>query len=317
MMYSQYGQKNCIKICSGKNMKNLKDYILNENNFFKNLGIGRKVQTEKWLQEHKDFFSKRHHIITIADDGSLVITAKELASLSYRHLEVPEYVTLSKIIFEKDSYNYLSLKNMVFEDFKGFIENVEIEFSNNYFGREQKTFSVENCNITVDDIKYIPSSFHFLTFVDCPNIKGNIDINRESDDFKTDISIKNCKVNKINLNSKSNIITLTIDDVLIDSVDDINIKNGDLRFLYLKESPLAKIIIKELETLAKSDFDEIVFKTIKNKFNRIISKSKTFMEIIDKFPEILQIQLSTKKIDTFIEYNPKKGKHYINEIRTK
>ena len=298
-------------------MKNLKEYILTENNFFKNLGIGRKIQTEKWLQEHNELFNKKHHVITIADDGSLVITVKELASLSYRHLDVPEYVTVSKIIFEKDSYNYLSLKNMVFEDFKGFIENVEIEFSNNYFGRDHKTLSIENCNITVDDIKYIPSSFCYLTFVDCPNLKGNIDITRECDDFKTDISIKNCKVNKINLNSKSNIITLTIDDVLIDSVDDINVKNGDLRFLYLKESPLAKIIIKELETLAKEDFNEVTSKDIKSKFNRIISKSKTLMEIINKYSEILLIQLSTKKIEVYIEYNPKKRKHYINEVKTK
>jgi hypothetical protein len=298
-------------------MKNLKDYIVNENNFFKNLGIGRKIQTEKWLQEHDELFDKRQHIITVADDGSLVITVKDIASLSYRHLEVPEYVTVSKIIFEKNSYNYLSLRNMVFKDFRGFIENVDIEFSNSYFGKDNKTINIENCNITVDDIKYIPSSFNFLTFVDCPNIKGNIDITRESDDFKTNITIENCKVNKINLNSKSYYITLTIDDVLIDSIDDINVKNGDLRFLYLKESPLAKIIIKELETLAKSDFDEIVFKTIKNKFNRILSKSKTLMEIINKYSEILLIQLSTKRIDVFIEYNPKKGKHDINEVKTK
>ena len=33
-------------------MKNLKEYILIENNFFKNLGIGEKVQIEKWLKEH-------------------------------------------------------------------------------------------------------------------------------------------------------------------------------------------------------------------------------------------------------------------------
>ena len=157
-MYSQSGQKNCIKICSGKNMKNLKEYILTENNFFKNLGIGRKVQTEKWLQEHNELFNEKHHVITIADDGSLVITVKEIASLSYRHLEVPEYITVSKIIFEKNSYNYFSLKNMVFKDFRGFIENVEIEFSNSY-GRGHKSFSIENCNITVDDIKYIERGY--------------------------------------------------------------------------------------------------------------------------------------------------------------
>ena len=33
-------------------MKDLKDYILKENNFFKNLGVGQEVQIRKWCDEH-------------------------------------------------------------------------------------------------------------------------------------------------------------------------------------------------------------------------------------------------------------------------
>ena len=38
---------NCIK-----NMKQLKDYILTENNFFKNLGVGQVALIKKWLDDH-------------------------------------------------------------------------------------------------------------------------------------------------------------------------------------------------------------------------------------------------------------------------
>jgi hypothetical protein len=33
-------------------MKQLKEYILTENNFFKNLGIGQVTRIKKWLDNH-------------------------------------------------------------------------------------------------------------------------------------------------------------------------------------------------------------------------------------------------------------------------
>lgn len=51
-------------------MKQLKDYIITENNFFKNLGIGEKVQIEKWLKEHnvKNFTINDDLTIDVNDD---------------------------------------------------------------------------------------------------------------------------------------------------------------------------------------------------------------------------------------------------------
>lgn len=66
-------------------MKNLKDYILNENNFFKNLGIGIKVQIEKWLNEY--------HIrnYTINDDLTIDVKGDVFLS-SYKEEQLPEYI---------------------------------------------------------------------------------------------------------------------------------------------------------------------------------------------------------------------------------
>ena len=89
MMCSQYGQKNYIKICSGKNMKNLKDYIVNENNFFKNLGIGQ-TRIENWLKEYN---IKNY---TINDD--LTIDVKGCVDLKgYPEEELPEYIQFRTI----------------------------------------------------------------------------------------------------------------------------------------------------------------------------------------------------------------------------
>lgn len=54
-------------------MKNLKDYILTENNFFKNLGIGEKVQIEKWLKEHNVKNFTINDDLTIDVNGDLFI----------------------------------------------------------------------------------------------------------------------------------------------------------------------------------------------------------------------------------------------------
>ena len=54
-------------------MKNLREYIVNENNFFKNLGIGEKVQIEKWLKEHNVKNFTINDDLTIDVNGHLFI----------------------------------------------------------------------------------------------------------------------------------------------------------------------------------------------------------------------------------------------------
>ena len=70
-------------------MKNLKEYILNENNFFKNLGIGMRPQLEKWLKDNK-----------IGDyeinDDTLEVNLKVKSDV-YLTEPLPEYVRLTNI----------------------------------------------------------------------------------------------------------------------------------------------------------------------------------------------------------------------------
>ena len=51
-------------------MRNIND-LLNENNFFKNLGVGRYQSTKKWVEDNKDKLSE--YYFDINDDGTITI----------------------------------------------------------------------------------------------------------------------------------------------------------------------------------------------------------------------------------------------------
>ena len=67
-------------------MKTLREYILNENNFFKNLGIGEKVQIEKWLKEHNVKNFTINDDLTIDVNGDLFIEE-----------DLPEFINFNKV----------------------------------------------------------------------------------------------------------------------------------------------------------------------------------------------------------------------------
>jgi hypothetical protein len=71
-------------------MKTLKEYIVTENNFFKNLGVGMIPQIEKWLQEN---YIKNY---TINDD--LTIDVNGIVDLEdYKEKQLPEYIQFGKV----------------------------------------------------------------------------------------------------------------------------------------------------------------------------------------------------------------------------
>jgi hypothetical protein len=79
-------------------MKQLKEYIITENNFFKNLGIGMVARIEKWLNEN---YIKNY---TINDD--LTIDVKGDVDLHrYGERELPEYIQFGKIKGNFDIYS--------------------------------------------------------------------------------------------------------------------------------------------------------------------------------------------------------------------
>jgi hypothetical protein len=70
-------------------MKQLKDYIVNENNFFKNLGIG-KVRIENWLEEHNITKYSINDDYTIDVKGSVNLRG-------YEEKKLPDYIQFGKI----------------------------------------------------------------------------------------------------------------------------------------------------------------------------------------------------------------------------
>jgi hypothetical protein len=71
-------------------MKTLKDYIVTENNFFKNLGVGMIPRIEKWLQEND--------IKNYTINSDLTIDVNGMVDLGeYKEEQLPEYIQFGKV----------------------------------------------------------------------------------------------------------------------------------------------------------------------------------------------------------------------------
>ena len=75
-------------------MKNLKEYIINENNFFKNLGIGQEAQIRKWLDEHKIKNYVINSDLTIDVNGDLFIEE-----------DLPDFINFNKVSADCTCWN--------------------------------------------------------------------------------------------------------------------------------------------------------------------------------------------------------------------
>ena len=86
-------------------MKNLKDYIVNENNFFKNLGIGQEARIKKWVKENCILRGRigRSVEYTINSDMTIDFIDGRVVILDYNEKELPEYIQFGKIKGNFDS----------------------------------------------------------------------------------------------------------------------------------------------------------------------------------------------------------------------
>jgi hypothetical protein len=74
-------------------MKQLKDYILTENNFFKNLGVGQEALIKKWLNEH--------NITNYTINDDLTIDVKgEVYLKGFTDKKLPDYIQFRKVTGE-------------------------------------------------------------------------------------------------------------------------------------------------------------------------------------------------------------------------
>jgi hypothetical protein len=73
-------------------MKNLKDYILNENNFFKNLGVGQVTLIKKWIEENCEIRGN----YTINDDMEIDVDGE--VSIKGENIEnFPDYIQFGDV----------------------------------------------------------------------------------------------------------------------------------------------------------------------------------------------------------------------------
>lgn len=101
-------------------MKSVND-VLNKNNFFKNLGIGRKAIAQKFIDKHKHGLAG----VTLGDDGDIIVTKFKdtiLYNIIFYLREVNE--TIENIVFRfegdeelKVTIGYINYKYMGLDKF--------------------------------------------------------------------------------------------------------------------------------------------------------------------------------------------------------
>ena len=287
-------------------MKNLKEYIIKENNFFKNLGVGTKFQTQKWVEENERYL-RTYHDVQVDEDGGLVITMNETAYLFFvpNKLVVPSYVRLSKVIQNGSACGSISLNNLSFDDFEYFIGGVEV-INNTSFKRIPNGITFVECDITDKDVSSVPECFEEIVLRECPNIKGSINIKTNANYFH----IFNCNINKIKFSYTGNVLgAFILDRTNISSINNIVVDNGSdkINFLDLKNSPLTDVINKEIEELTGIPMSNIGNERKLKKINKILSdnKIKTLEELKNKFKNVWVIKLNKDK--WVYDFNMKNG----------
>lgn len=114
-------------------MKNLREYILNENNFFKNLGIGQETLIKDWLEKYCNIRLGKYTInpdMTIDVDGAVIIN-------SYPEKEFPDYIQFGEI-----KYGFSVLNSDKLETLRG-------------CPRKCKNFSCDSCK-KLKSLEYSP-----------------------------------------------------------------------------------------------------------------------------------------------------------------
>ena len=86
-------------------MSPLKEYILTENNFFKNLGVGMITRIEKWLKENYI----ENYTINTNDDFTIDVKG-DVDLHRYGERELPEYIQFGKI---KGDFNIYSSSDLI------------------------------------------------------------------------------------------------------------------------------------------------------------------------------------------------------------
>lgn len=113
-------------------MKNIND-LLNENNFFKNLGIGRINATKKWIEDNSDYKTNKNFLNNfkfyhkLNDDGTITVDSTRRHNIpllahgrdhsvknSENPLVIPSYITIRE--YNNPIGSSVYLKHLQFEN---------------------------------------------------------------------------------------------------------------------------------------------------------------------------------------------------------
>ena len=161
-------------------MKNLKEYILTENNFFKNLGIGNVTLIKKWLEKNKikDYEYTINNDYTIDVMGSVKI-------FGYEEDELPDYIQF-RIVSEEFLVEQSKIKS-----FRGFPTRCDALY---FF----------NCN-EMENLKGLETDYKKITINGCKKLSSLKGLS----DTVSSISLYGCS--KITSEELKNIPTKNLD----------------------------------------------------------------------------------------------------------
>ena len=130
-------------------MKELKEYIVNENNFFKNLGVGQKTLIKKWIEENCKLVLDTSYTInddmTIDVDDSIIIDG-------YDKKELPDYIQFNKV-----NVMFIIRNSNKLETLKG-------------CPKECKDFNCSGCK-KLKNLKDSPQSYEILNCSNCDSLE--------------------------------------------------------------------------------------------------------------------------------------------------
>lgn len=128
-------------------MKNLREYILTENNFFKNLGIGQEALIKKWLSENvtTDTRDTYNDLYSINDDLKIDIEGKTYLFhvfrplCNYDEIIIPDFIKIGKI----KVYGHFTYDKLKCSDWSNILTpNTQV----------WRKLEINNCNITDKDV---------------------------------------------------------------------------------------------------------------------------------------------------------------------
>lgn len=192
-------------------MKNIND-LLNENNFFKNLGVGRYQSTKKWIEDNKDIISEYYLIVN--DDGTITIKNEsyknDVMVIQRYHvfrlsqntkpdlLRIPSFITING--YTNPLTNPCYLYQSEFDD----IESSGLSELTN------KSLFVEGCKLSESDINYLISNKNFETiqFDTLFDLSGSLKLNCDNK------KLQSFEMSKVGITNLSLNLTLGNNSVL-------------------------------------------------------------------------------------------------------